>query len=115
MKLDLSSVAGSVDGLLLVGVFLIALVAVRLPTFVLLRRSLGGRGAAAVALMSATTLALIVVITQVAVEAGVMPAAQASPMVVAGMLTVILFPTQGFRLAAVARGTGSDGDDREEL
>ena len=67
------------------------------------------------ALASATTLSLIVVITQVAVEAGAMTAAQASPLVVAGMLTVILFPAQAFRLAAVTRGTASDHDDREGL
>ena len=115
MKLDLRSVVGSASGLALVGVFLVALVAVRLPAVVLLRRSLGARGAAAVALASATTLSLVVVITQVAVEAGVMTAAQVSPMVVAGMLTVILFPAQAFRLAAVTRGTRSDLDDREGL
>ena len=115
MKLDLRSVVSRADGLALVGVFLAALVVVRLPLVVLLRRSLGGRHAAAVALLSATTLSLIVVITQIAVEAGVMPAAQASPMVVAGMLTVILFPAQGLRLAALARGTRSEVEDREGL
>ena len=115
MKLDLRSVVSRADGLALVGVFLAALVAVRLPLVVLLRRSLGGRNAAAVALLSATTLSLIVVITQIAVEAGVMPAAQASPMVVAGMLTVILFPAQGLRLAALTRGTRSEVEDREGL
>ena len=115
MKLDVRSVVGSASGLALVGVFLVALVAVRLPAVVLLRRSLGVRGAIAVALASATTLSLVVVITQVAVEAGVMTAAQASPLVVAGMLTVILFPAQAFRLAAVTRGTRSDLDDREGL
>ena len=67
------------------------------------------------ALLSATTLSLVVVITQVAVEAGVMPTSQASPMVVAGMLTVILFPAQGFRLAAISPGTRPDVDDREGL
>jgi hypothetical protein len=99
----------------LVVVFLLALVVVRLPAVVLLRRSLGARGAAAVAVASATTLSLVVVITQVAVEAGVMTAAQASPMVVAGMLTVILFPAQASRLAAVTRGTRSELGDREGL
>jgi hypothetical protein len=44
-----------------------------------------------------------------------MTAAQVSPMVVAGMLTVIFFPSQAFRLAAVTRGTRSDLDDREGL
>ena len=81
----------------------------------LLRRSLGTRNAAAVALLSATTVSLIVVIAQVAVKEGVMPASQATPLVVAGMLTVILFPAQGFRLAGVARASKSDSDEREGL
>jgi Kef-type K+ transport system membrane component KefB len=115
MKLDLKSVVTSTDGLALVAVFFVALIVVRLPLVVLLRPTLGSAGAAAVALLSATTLSLIVVITQVAVEAGVMPAEQASPMVVAGMLTVILLPAQGFRLAAISRGTRSEADEREGL
>jgi hypothetical protein len=36
-------------------------------------------------------------------------------MVVAGMLTVILFPAQGFRLAAITAGGRSNAYDREGL
>jgi hypothetical protein len=105
----------SVDGLVLLAIFFVALVVVRLPLVILLKSALGSRGALAVALLSATTLSLIVVITQVAVEADVIPASQASPMVVAGMLTVILFPAQGFRLAAISPVVRPDADDREGL
>jgi hypothetical protein len=115
MKLDLKSVVTSVDGLALLAIFFVALIVVRLPLVILLQRALGGRGALAVALLSATTLSLIVVITQVAVEGGVMPSSQASPMVVAGMLTVILFPAQGFRLAAISPVARPDANDREGL
>ena len=115
MKLDLKSVVTSAEGLALVAAFLIALVVVRLPLVLLLRPSLGTRNAAAVALLSATTVSLIVVIAQVAVKEGVMPASQATPLVVAGMLTVILFPAQGFRLAGVARPAPSERDEREGL
>lgn len=115
MKLDLRSVVTSAEGLTLVAVFFVALVVVRLPLVVLLRNALGTRGALAVALLSATTLSLIVVITQVAVEAGVMPASHAAPMVVAGMLTVILLPAQGFRLAAISPVARSEANDREGL
>ena len=114
MKLDIRSAVTRADGLLLVAVFFVALLVVRLPLVALARRSLGGRGAVAVALLSATTLSLIVVITQVAVEAGVLPPAQASPMVVAGMLTVILLPAQGMRLAALTP-RGEPAEDREGL
>ena len=115
MKLDIRSVVSSADGLALVAAFLVALVVVRLPLALLLRRSLGGRAALAVALLSATTLSLIVVITQVAVGAGVLPAAQAAPMVVAGMLSVILFPALGTRLAGVSTAARSEVEAREEL
>jgi Kef-type K+ transport system membrane component KefB len=67
MKLDLRSVVTSADGLVLVAAFFVALVVVRLPLVLLLRPSPGTRSAAAVALLSATTLSLVVVITQVAV------------------------------------------------
>jgi Kef-type K+ transport system membrane component KefB len=115
MKLDVRSIFAGTEGLVLLAAFFVALVVVRLPLVLLLRRSLGGRGSAAVALLSATTLSLIVVITQVAVEVGVLPPSQAAPMVGAGMLTVILFPALGFRLAGVARGAPSGDEDRDGL
>jgi Kef-type K+ transport system membrane component KefB len=115
MKLDLESAVTSAEGLALAAAFFVALVVVRLPLVILLRLPLGGRAAIAVGLLSATTLSLIVVITQVAVDVGVLPASQASPMVVAGMLTVILFPAQGFRLAGIVPDGRSGADEREGL
>jgi Kef-type K+ transport system membrane component KefB len=115
MKLDVRSVFAGTEGLALLGAFFVALLAVRVPLALLLRPSLGLRSAAAVALLSATTLPLIVVITQIAVEAGALPASQAAPMVGAGILSVILLPALGIRLAGVAPGTPSADDDREGL
>ena len=66
IKLDLASVVTSADGLALLAAFFVALVVVRGPLAILLRRALGGRGALAVALLSATTLSLVVVISPVA-------------------------------------------------
>ena len=81
----------------------------------LLRGTLGGAPAAGVGLLSATTLSLIVVLTQVAVEAGVMQPAEAAPLVGAGMLTVIVFPVLGLKLAGIARGERRPHEERESL
>jgi Kef-type K+ transport system membrane component KefB len=103
MRLDVRSIFTGVEGLVLLVVFFAALVIVRLPLFFLLRGELGPSGAVAVTLFSATTLSLIVVITRVAVEVGALPPSQAAPMVGAGMLTVMLFPALGARLAGMQR------------
>lgn len=115
MKLDVRSIVASPAGLASLAVFFVALLVVRVPLIWLLRASLRLRGAGAVGFLSATTLSLVVVLTQVAVEAGAMPAAEAAPMVGAGMLSVIVFPALGFRLAGASRGALSDAEAREEL
>ena len=115
MKLDVRSILAGTEGLALLGAFLAALILVRVPLFLLLRRVLGARGAGATALFSATTLSLIVVLTQVAVEAGAMPAAEAAPLVGAGMLSVIVFPTLGLNIARMTRGERADDEDRDGL
>jgi len=92
MKLDVAAIFGSAAGLALTGLVFAALLATRLPLALLFRGSLGGRQAAALGLYSATTLSLIVALTQIAVGNGLMKPAEAAPLVGAGMLTVILFP-----------------------
>ena len=96
-------------------VFFVALVVVRLPLMLLLRSELGGRGAAAVMFLSATTLSLIVVITAVAMEIGALEPSQAASMVGAGILTVMLFPALGAKLAGVSARAGAGSDDRDTL
>jgi len=81
-------------------------VAIRLPLLLLLRSELGSQGAPAVTLFSATTLSLIVVITAVAVEVGALEPSQAAPMVGAGILTVMLFPALGAKLAGMSAVAG---------
>jgi Kef-type K+ transport system membrane component KefB len=103
MKLDVRSIFVGSGGLLLLGAFLLALLVVRLPLLWALRGALGTRPAVAAGLLSATTLSLIVVLTQVAVATGSMAAAEAAPLVGAGIVSVILFPLLGLRLAGIAR------------
>jgi Kef-type K+ transport system membrane component KefB len=115
MKLDVRSIFASTQGLALLAAFVVALVATRLPLMWLLRGALPGGGAAGAGFLSATTLSLVVVLTQVAVEAGVMPSSEAAPLVGAGMLTVLLFPLLGLKLAGVARGERRGHEDYEGL
>ena len=115
MKLDVRSIFAGVEGLKLLGVLFAALVAVRLPLVFLLRGTLGTRDAFATGLFSATTLSLVVALTQIAVDSGVMPAAEAAALVGAGVLTVLIFPTLGLHLASIKRGPTIGGKARDEL
>ncbi|MBP7081762.1 MAG: hypothetical protein KBA96_11665, partial [Rhodocyclaceae bacterium] len=94
-----------------------ALVAVRIPGMLLYRREIGSHAAVAHGLYSATTLSLIVAITGIAVSGGLMKAAEAAPLVGAGMLTVLLFPAIALPLAGLKRGQNPDAvhDDRDGL
>lgn len=117
MKLDVAAIFGSTQGLVLFGVAFIALVAVRIPGMLLYRREIGSHAAVAHGLYSATTLSLIVAITGIAVSGGLMKAAEAAPLVGAGMLTVLLFPAIALPLAGLKRGQNPDAvhDDRDGL
>jgi Kef-type K+ transport system membrane component KefB len=115
MKLDVRSIFVGSGGLLLLGAFLLALLVVRLPLLWALRGALGTRPAVAAGLLSATTLSLIVVLTQVAVATGSMAAAEAAPLVGAGIVSVILFPLLGLRLAGIARPAVRDEHLRDGL
>jgi Kef-type K+ transport system membrane component KefB len=115
MRLDVRSIFTGTEGLVLLAVFFVALVVVRLPLLLLLHAELGAQRARAVMLMSATTLSLIVVITAVAVEVGALEPSQAAPMVGAGVLTVMLFPALGARLAGMSAAGASERDDRDTL
>jgi hypothetical protein len=74
------------------------------------------RESVALGLYSATTLSLIVAMTEVAVKTGAMQPQEAGPLVVAGVLSVVLFPM----LASMVLGPGGPGPasarhDRDSL
>jgi hypothetical protein len=100
-----------------VPVFLLALlVACRLPA-ILHRPRVGGRGSVAAGLLQATSLPFIVDATAIGVELGLLSPATGAAMVVAGPLSVVLFP---LRALPVMRSAGEpdsvghrDGPDRE--
>ena len=103
MRLDIATLARGSGGLLLAAAFVVTLLLVRVPLVLLHRRSLGGRLSVSLGLFSATTLSLIVALTTIAVQRGLMTAAEAAPLVAAGMISVVLFPGFGLRLAGGSR------------
>ncbi|MGW0040500.1 cation:proton antiporter [Rhodococcus sp. NPDC003348] len=110
MSIDVSAVAAHPG--VLVAFFLLILLVRGLPVFVAERFDRGGDGAqqpptvrerARVALYAATGLPLIVAVTEVAVNAGQMTTANASILVAAGAITVLLLPTAASLLGGSRR------------
>ncbi len=103
--------------LLRIPLFLVLLLFVRgLPVLVLYRAQLPWRERLGLALLSATGLPLIVVITAIGTAAGSLSPGDAAALVGAGMLSVILLPILGIRLvrpvgaAPETRPAGPDPD-----
>jgi len=93
MKLDIAALSSSVMAIALVPVFVFMMLAARgLPVLWLYRSALPLRSRFALALHSGTQLPLVVAITAVAVDQGAMPYWCAASLVVAAVITVILFP-----------------------
>lgn len=115
MKLDIGSLFEHPSGLLLTGAFCVAILLSRIPLAFLYWRELGFRQALALSLFSATTLSLIVALTEVGIHAGVLTELDAAPMVVAGMLTVIIFPALGAWAAGAEAPRTVSTDFRERL
>ena len=105
MRFDLDAL-GHAGTLVKVPLFLLAFLVVRgLPVVALYRTALQPQLAAALALMASTALPLIVVITDLGVSTGEMSQADASALVGAGLLSVLLLPSVGVVLAGRAADT----------
>ena len=108
MKLEMGAMFESPMAVTMMGALLAAILLTRLPVVAIYWRVLGPRQSMALGLMSATTLSLIVVLVEIGLHRGLLTPAEAAPMVAAGMLTVIMFPT----LAAVLAGSSAVGKRR---
>ncbi|MDC8785044.1 cation:proton antiporter [Roseateles koreensis] len=98
LKLDVAAVFGSAQGLRLTGLYLLGLMLAHLPILLLALWQMRGREALGLSLLSATTLSLIVAMTEIADRSGHMKASESGPLVMAGVLSVVLLP----QLAKVA-------------
>ena len=98
-RIDLGSLIANPTTLLAVPGFLLLMLVVRaIPTFICYRKGLERNQRRALAVMSATGLPLIVVITTIAVENGYISSADAAAMVAAGMLSVVILPAVSIAL-----------------
>jgi Kef-type K+ transport system membrane component KefB len=112
MRLDVMSVLDRPQaGLMVLAATLALLLARGLPA-VLLVPWLGVRGAAAAGLYAATSLSLIVALTSAAVESGRMDPINATVLVSAGLLSVLLFPWLAGLLLDSNRSARADDSDR---
>lgn len=92
MKLDIAAVFGSVHGQVLTATLLGALLVARVPLMLMARPLGSARDSIALGFYGATTLSLIVAITDIAVKSGAMTEVEVGPLVVAGVLSVVLYP-----------------------
>jgi Kef-type K+ transport system membrane component KefB len=98
INLDLHALVHRPKVLLLVPLFvLLFLFTWGLPTFVVYRRALDRTRLTALSILSSTALPLVVVITTIGVDEHKMKPQNASALVAAGMLSVLIFPILGLR------------------
>ncbi|MCQ4214493.1 cation:proton antiporter [Streptomyces longispororuber] len=101
IEFDLAALLDGGRALLLLPVFLVLFLVVRGgPVYALAPRDLGPGDRKALTLFSSTALPLVVAITTIGVKAGVLRTDEASALVGAGMLSVLVFPLIGLKLRA---------------
>src|SRR5215204_4057455 len=92
MQLDVGALLSGGSALAMVPVFVLALLLARGLPAALYRPMVGSRGSLAAALLQATSLPFIVAATGIGMELGILSPAIGAAMVVAGLLSVVLFP-----------------------
>src|ERR671916_2052379 len=106
MQLDVRALLSGGAAVALVPVFLIALLLTRGLPAALYRTMIGDRSSVAAALLQATSLPFIVAATGIGTELEILSPAIGAAMVVAGLLSVVLFPLGALTLL---RGGGKPG------
>ena len=103
-RIDLKALFSQPSSALVVPGFLLLMLVVRaIPTFLVYRKGLERGQRRALAVMSATGLPLIVVITTIATENDYLSSADAAAMVAAGMLSVVILPAVSIALLGRVR------------
>ncbi|WP_329338994.1 cation:proton antiporter [Streptomyces sp. NBC_00663] len=104
IEFDLDALLSGGRALLLVPVFLLLFVLVRgLPVYALAPPDLVRRDRRALTLFASTALPLVVAITTIGVDDGVLKTEDAAALVGAAMLSVLVFPLTGLRLRGERR------------
>jgi Kef-type K+ transport system membrane component KefB len=100
IQIDLGILFGHVSDVLEVLLVLAALLIARGIPALLYRGTMSGRETAAAALLQATSLSFIIVAVAVGQNVGVITEETAGVLVIAGLLSVMLFPASALRLLA---------------
>jgi Kef-type K+ transport system membrane component KefB len=98
VRFDLSALLDTPSNLAMVPIFLAALLAVRGLPAITYRGFVGRRRATIASVLQATSLPFIVAATAIGQELGLMDAAEASALIAAGLLSVLIFPITGLTL-----------------
>jgi Kef-type K+ transport system membrane component KefB len=98
VRFDLSALLDTPSNLAMVPIFLAALLAVRGLPAITYRGFVGRRRATIASVLQATSLPFIVAATAIGQELGLMDAAEASALIAAGLLSVLIFPITGLSL-----------------
>ena len=119
IQLDVHALFSGGAALALVPVFLVALLLSRGLPALLFRAQVGLRGALAAGLLQATSLPFLVATAAIGMQLGALSAATGAAVVVAGLLSVVLFPLgaltilRGGKPAVVAQRDGLDDAGHE--
>jgi Kef-type K+ transport system membrane component KefB len=115
--LDISALFSSTRAIVLVPVFLVVLLVVRGVPAALYARAFGRTNAWAAGFMQATSLTFIVVATVIGVQTGHQKPSTATALVVAGLLSVVIYPPLALRLllSAAARPAPPEPDPAQSV
>ncbi len=114
IQLDVGALFAGGAALALVPVFLLALLLVRGLPAALYRPMVGSRDSLAAGLLQATSLTFIVAATGIGMELGLLSPATGAAMVVAGLLSVLLFPLGALMLLRAEEKPATAGQ-RDDL
>ncbi len=98
IQVDLAALRSSASTILRVPIFLAALLVVRGVPALLYRPLVGARRSVIAGLLQATSLTFIVAATQIGLVLGVITRATGAALIVAGLLSVLIFPVLAFTL-----------------
>jgi Kef-type K+ transport system membrane component KefB len=115
VNLDLHALVHRPKVLLLVPLFALLFLFTRgLPTWVVFRRVVDKAQVRALSILASTALPLVVVITTIGVDEHKMKPQNASALVAAGMLSVLVYPILGLRSLRAKTPATADGDQVQE-
>jgi Kef-type K+ transport system membrane component KefB len=112
MQLDVGALLSGGSALAMVPVFLVGLLLARGLPAVLYRPMVGKRDSLAAGLLQATSLPFIVAATGIGMELGLLRPAVGAAMVVAGLLSVVLFPLGALTILRGGKPAAPDELDR---